>query len=48
MELLRHQSGEETWWSSYMQNPRSDARSTFSEYLERCFDRDRVYGPLVA
>lgn len=44
MELMRHQSGEETWWASYMQNPRSDARSTFAAYLDRCFDHNRAYG----
>jgi len=48
MELIRFQSGEETWWASYMQQPTSDARSTFGEFLDRCLDRDRVYGQRVA
>lgn len=48
MELMRHQSGEATWAASYLQMPRSDARSTFGEWLDRCLDHDRKYGPLVA
>jgi hypothetical protein len=47
MALMRHQSGEETWWSSYMQAPQANERSTFAEYLPRCFDLDRRYGPLA-
>lgn len=46
MELIRHQSGEETWFASYMQNPQADERSTFAAFLERCLDYDRVCGPL--
>jgi hypothetical protein len=46
MELMRHQSGEETWAASYMQNPQANTMSTFSQYLDRCLDRDRDFGPL--
>lgn len=46
MELMRHQSGEETWWASYQQEPSALARSAFGEFLDRCLDRDRHYGPL--
>jgi|SRR5215471_2807257 len=46
MQLIRHQSGEETWASSYMQNPNSNVLSTFSAYLDGCLDHDRAYGPL--
>lgn len=48
MELIRHQSGEETWWASYQQNPTAMARSTFGEFLERCKDHDRAYGELLS
>ena len=47
MELIRHQSGEETWAASYMQNPQANTLSTFAEYLDRCLDRNREYGALV-
>lgn len=47
MELLRHQQGERVWASSYLQNPTHEGLSTFSQYLEKCFDMDRGYGPLV-
>lgn len=46
MEQMRHQSGEETWWAAYMQNPTSDERSTFAAYLARCLDHDRKIGEL--
>jgi hypothetical protein len=46
MRLIRHQSGEETWFASYQQNPQASERTTFSEFLDDCLDRDRVYGPL--
>lgn len=46
MELIRFQSSEETWWASYQQNPTATARGTFAEFVERCLDRDRQYGPL--
>lgn len=48
MELIRHQSGEETWWASYQQEPRSNERSTFAAYIEQCLDRDRRYGTLAS
>lgn len=47
MALMRHQSGEETWHASYMQNPQAHERSTFAQYLEKCLDRERRYGPLT-
>ena len=47
MELMRFQSGEKAWSASYLQMPTSDARSTFGEWLERCYDLDRAYGPLT-
>jgi hypothetical protein len=46
MELIRHQSGAEVWASSYQQNPGANERTTFTEFLNGCLDRDRVYGPL--
>jgi hypothetical protein len=48
MELIRHQSGEETWWAAYMQNPSSNERSTFAALLDRCLDHDRSVGQLRA
>jgi len=47
MELMRFQQGEKVWAASYLQNPLHDSRSTFAQYLDQCFDRDRNYGPLV-
>lgn len=46
MELIRHQSGEETWFAAYQQNPSADERSTFATLIERCYDHDRAYGTL--
>lgn len=46
MEQVRHQSGEETWWAAYQQQPSSDERSTFGQWLDGCLDRDRVLGQL--
>ncbi len=48
MEQMRHQSGEDTWWAAYQQNPVSDERSTFGQYLDRCLDRNRKIGELVS
>jgi hypothetical protein len=48
LDLMRHQSGEETWWASYQQNPTALARSTFGEFLDRCKDHDRGIGELVS
>jgi hypothetical protein len=48
MELIRHQSGEETWHASYQQNPTANERSTFAQYIDKCLDHDRTYGPLKA
>lgn len=42
MELIRHQSGEETWWASYQQNPKADEVTTFGAYVDRCLDHERV------
>ncbi len=47
MELIRHQSGEDTWWAAYQQNPATVTRSTFGQLLDRCFDMSRSYGNLV-
>lgn len=46
MELIRHQNGEEAWFSAYQQSPSSDERTTFGALLERCYDHDRPYGTL--
>lgn len=47
MEVIRHQSGEDTWQSSYQQNPVADSLSSFGEFLPRCLDHERNYGPLL-
>lgn len=46
MELIRHQSGEETWFAAYQQNPAADERTTFGALVERCLDHDRSVGQL--
>lgn len=46
MELIRHQNGEEAWFSAYQQNPQADERTTFGALLERCYDHKRAFGPL--
>ncbi len=46
MELMRHQSGEDTWWSAYMQNPSTVSRTTFGTLIDRCLDKDRTIGQL--
>jgi hypothetical protein len=50
MELIRHQSGEDTWWAAYQQNPATITRTTFGQLLDRCLDHDRSVGeyPRVA
>lgn len=48
MELIRHQSGEDTWWSAYQQNPIADERSSFGRYLDGCKDLDRLVGQMAA
>lgn len=45
LDLLKFQSGEQTWWASYMQNPRDDAVSTFGANIEACKDLARTVGP---
>jgi hypothetical protein len=42
--LMRHVSGEDTWFASYQQSPRADELSTFAAYLDRCLDHDRLVG----
>lgn len=46
MELIRHQSGEDVWWSAYQQNPAANERTTFGSLLERCLDHERSVGQL--
>lgn len=46
LDLIRHQVGEEAWWSSYMQNPVAEALSTFGHALNQCLDTTRLVGPL--
>lgn len=46
LDLIRFKAGEETWWASYMQNPRDDAVSTFGANLDDCKDKERTIGPL--
>lgn len=48
MELMRFDSGEETWWASYMQTPLANELTTFSEYIDRCLDHDRLIGQSAA
>jgi hypothetical protein len=48
MEVIKHQSGAETWWASYMQNPQANERTTFAEFVEQCLDHDRRFGKLSA
>jgi hypothetical protein len=47
MELFRHQVGEDTWHAMYLQDPTSDELTSFSAYVDACFDHDRTIGPLV-
>jgi len=46
MELIRHQSGEDTWWAAYQQNPATVTRTTFGQLVDRCLDLDRTLGQL--
>lgn len=48
MELIRHQSGEDTWWSAYQQNPSTVTRTTFGQLIDRCLDKNRVVGQMPA
>jgi hypothetical protein len=47
MELIRFQSGEETWHASYQQNPVAPEISTFGGSLDQCLDTHRRVGVLV-
>lgn len=42
LEVTRFRSGEETWWASYMQNPRDDAVSVFGAAIDGCKDPERI------
>jgi len=46
MELIRHQSGEDVWWSAYMQQPAANQMTTFGALLDRCLDHKRSVGQL--
>ena len=46
MELIRHQSGPDTWAAAYQQNPVTNELSTFAGYLDLCLDHERTFGPL--
>ena len=48
MELIRHQSGEDTWWAAYQQQPSADENTSFGLLLDRCKDLDRLVGQLPA
>lgn len=46
MELIRHQSGEDVWWSAYQQVPAANSLTTFGSLLDRCLDKTRSVGEL--